>query len=138
MPAEPTLIITVSANGHGVLRNPINIHGFRICKTGEYNILINGIETVVSISSFKNVKPDDEGLWVIASDPEFELDPIYYVGFNPKTMCDCDGNETDGESVTAKCSKRQARIFTNKQTAEQAIEVLKIISPSPQWRIVEF
>lgn len=86
--------------------------------------------------------PPKEGLvklerWVIRSNFDDFRDEIYFTGFDVKTMCDVDCNETIGESVRGCNSHHQARIFTDYDKALKAFNILNVINPEAKWIIVQ-
>jgi len=135
-----SLTVEVDSNDDGYLINPIVFEGIVINELGMYTKKVsNDVEFKIwAVPKAVPIKKRENSVraWFIKTDL-VDYDDSYFIGFEPKTMCDIDCNEQTGESVNVKRSLRQARIFTNKETAEEAVKLLNVLESSYNWKIVE-
>ena len=141
-PSEFTLNMEVAANSEGILYNPITVGDITILELGLFTIQMGSSVLklwVIPQSESDPVSKDSYiklERWIIRSNFNDFRDEIYFTGFDVKTMCDEDCNETIGEAVVGRNSRHQARIFTDYDKAYKALNVLNVINHEAKWIIV--
>lgn len=140
---QKTITVEVEADTEGYLINPIVFADLVVTEVGLIKRNLDGMELSVWIVPKPNPKPKPKpfkkeeisGTCYIQTNTD--NDDLYFVGFEAKTMCDVDANETTGDSIVVKKSLRQARIFQNPEIAKKAIALLNVLEPESHWRIVQ-
>lgn len=138
---QKTITVEVEADTEGYLINPIVFAGLVVTEVGLIKRNLDGMELSVWIVPKPNPKPkpfkkeEISGTCYIQTNTD--NDDLYFVGFEAKTMCDVDANETTGDSIVVKKSLRQARIFQNPEIAKKAIALLNVLEPESHWKIVQ-
>lgn len=134
---QKTITVEVEADADGYLVNPIVFADLVVTEVGLIKRNLDGMELCVWIVPKPKPFKEEQISGVCYIQTNTDNDDLYFVGFEAKTMCDVDANETCGDSIVVKKSLRQARIFQNPEIAKKAIALLNVLEPESHWRIVQ-